>query len=369
MKHRKMTLVLALVFAGVAVLASQRQAAPQAPIVWKVQTMSTPVMLLHKAAVQIGERVKEMSGGRLVFEVFPAGTVVGAFENMDAVNKGVIDAAHSWPGYWMGKNTAAALFSGVPGGPFGMRIEDYIAWMYAGGGQDLYTELVQKDMKMTDVVPLLTMNSFAEPLGWFRKPITSLKDLRGMKMRTSGLGTDLMKEMGVATVALPGGEIVPALERGVVDAVEWTSPASDIPMGFHTVAKFLIMPSIRQPLVANEFLMNRKKWDALPADLKAIVRNAVLSQIPLSIAAEYMESAAVFQDLGPKYGVKVLPTPADVLEAEVKAAEKVLEAHAQKNPAFARVLKHQREFAAKSTAYTDSIRPPFSKMVKHYSTK
>lgn len=369
MKRWMVVLVAAVFFAGIGVLASQRPAATQAPIVWKVQTISTPVMLLHKSAVQIGQRVKEMSGGRLVWEVFPAGTVVGAFENLDAVQKGVLDAAHSWSGYWVGKNTAAALFAGAPGGPFGMRIEDYIAWIYAGGGQELYTELLQKDMKMTDVVPLLTMNSFVEPLGWFRRPITSLKDFRGMKMRTSGLGVDVMREMGVSTVALPGGEIVPALERGVVDAVEWTSPASDIPMGFHTVAKYLVMPSIRQPVVANEVLINRKKWEALPPDLQAIVRNAVLAQIPMSIAMEYTEGAAVFHELGPKYGVQVVTTPPDVLEAEVKAADKVLEAQAQKNPAFARILKHQREFAAKVATYTDRIRPPFSKVVAHYFAK
>ena len=369
MKKWMVVLVAAFFLAGIGVLASQRPAAPQAPIVWKVQTTYTSAMILQKMAVQMGERVKEMSGGRLVFETLPAGTVVGAFEVLDSVNKGVLDAAHSWPGYWAGKNTAAALFGGSLGGPFGMRIEDYLAWFYAGGGQELYSELLQKDMKMTDVVVFLTMNSFPEPLGWFRKPITSLKDFRGLKMRTSGLGVDLLKEMGVSAVVLPGGEIVPALERGVVDAVEWTTPATDIMLGFHTVAKYLVMPSTRQPLTGNEFLINRKKWDALPADLKAIVRNALLAQIPIAIATDYSEAATVFHDLGPKYGVQVITTPRDVLEAEIKATEKVFEVQAQKNPSFARILKHQREFAAKVATYTDRIRPPYSSVVKHHFGK
>lgn len=359
----------AFLLAGIGVLQSQLPGAAQAPIVWKVQTTWTPAMLLHKTAVQLGDRVKEMSGGRLVWEVLPSGAVVGAFEVLDAVEKGVLDGAHAWPGYWVGKNSAAALFGGTIGGPFGMRLEDFIAWLYAGGGNDLYNEFLQKDLKMNNVVAFLQTTTFVEPLGWFRKPITSLKDFRGLKMRSSGLGVDFLKEMGVSAVVLPGGEIVPALERGVVDAVEWSNPATDIPLGFHTVAKNLIMPSIRQPIAANDVLINRKKWEALPEDLKAIVRNAVLAQIAASLASEYTESAQVFHDLGSKYGVKVLATPPDVLEAEVKAADKVLQAQAQKNPAFARVLQHQRDFAAKVSTYHDRIRPPYSKVVNHYFGK
>lgn len=345
--------------------------APAQPkrVVWKVQTTWTSGMMLYKHAVEIGERVKEMSGGRLEWEVLAAGAIVGAFETLEAVNRGVVDATHGWPGYWAGKNTATALFGGTLGGPFGMRQEDFISWLYAGGGNDLYNELLQKDLKMTDVIAFLHPASFQEPLGWFRKPIASLKDFRGIKMRSSGLGVDLLKEMGISAVVLPGGEIVPALERGVIEAAEWSNPATDIPLGFHNVAKYLIMPSFRQTVVGNELLINRKRWEELPSDLRAIVKNAVLAQIPIAMAKEYWEGAKIFHELEPKYGVRVITTPPDVIEAEIKAIDRVLDEQAKKNPSFGRVLTHMKEFAAKEAVYHDRIRPPHSKLLEHYFGK
>jgi TRAP-type mannitol/chloroaromatic compound transport system substrate-binding protein len=355
-------LATALVFAPVAI-------AQPRPITWRVQTTWTPVQLHYKNAVEMAERIKEMSGGRLVWEILAAGAVVGPFEVLDAVNRGVVDAGHSWPGYWTGKNTAAALFGGTIGGPFGMSEPDYITWIYAGGGNDLYNEFLRSDLKMPNVVAFLQPIDFEEPLGWFKKPITSLADFRGIKMRSSGLGADLLKEMGISAVVLGAGDIVPALERGVVDAVEWSNPASDIPMGFQDVAKYLILPSFRQQTTSQELLVNRRKWDELPADLKAIVRAAVLAQVPVAMARQYFESAKIFHELGPKYGVKVVTTPPEVLEAEIRAIDKVLEMHAQKNPTFARVLQHQKEFARVVATYNSRMRAPYARMVEHYFGK
>lgn len=343
--------------------------AQPAKIVWKVQTTWPAGITLFQHAREIGVRVKEMTGGRFEWEVLPAGAIVGAFETLEAVQKGVVDAVHGWPGYWTGKNTATALFGGTLGGPFGMRLEDYYAWLYFGGGEELYNEVLQKDLKMDNVMVFLHPTCCQEPLGWFKKPIRSLADFRGMKMRSSGLGVDLLKELGVAAVVLAGGEIVPALERGVVDGVEWSNPASDIPMGFHAVAKFLIGPSSRQPFGVQEMLISRKKWAELPADLKAIVRNAVLAQIPISTGREFAESGKIFAELESKYKVQVINTPPDVVDAELKAIDKVLDEHARKNPTFARVLSHQKEFAAKVAVYHNWVRPPHSKTVEHYFGK
>lgn len=339
------------------------------PITWKVQTTWTPVQLHYKNAVEMAERIKEMSGGRLVWEILPAGAVVGVFEVLDAVNRGVVDAGHSWPGYWVGKNTAAALFAGTIGGPFGMSEPDYIAWIYAGGGNDLYNEFLRTDLKMTNLVAFLQPIDFEEPLGWFKKPIHSLADFRGIKMRSSGLGVDLLKEMGISAVVLGAGDIIPALERGVVEAVEWSNPASDIPMGFQDVAKYLIMPSFRQQTTSQELLINKRKWDELSPDLKAIVRAAVLAQIPIALGRQYLESAKIFHELGPKYGVKVLTTPPDVLEAEIRAVDKVLQAHAQKNPTFARILQQQKEFASVVATYNTKMRAPYGRLVEQYFGK
>jgi TRAP-type mannitol/chloroaromatic compound transport system substrate-binding protein len=350
-------------------LAPDAALAQPAKIVWKIQTTWPSGITLFQQARDIGARVKEMTGGRFEWEVLPVGAVVGAFEVLEAVQKGLVDGAHGWPGYWAGKNTAAALFGGTLGGPFGMRLEDTIAWLYAGGGEDLYNELLQKDLKVDNVMAILHPACCQEPLGWFKKPIRSLADFRGMKMRSSGLGVDMLRELGVSAVVLAGGEILPALERGVVDGVEWSNPASDIPLGFHQVAKYLIGPSARQPFGVQEMLISRKKWAELPADLKAIVRTAVLAEVAMATAREFAASGKVFAELESKYKVQVVTLPPEVVEAEIKAIAKVLDDHAKKNPSFARVLNHQKEFAAKVSVYHNWVRPPHSKLVEHYFGK
>src|SRR4029453_13456137 len=212
-------------------------ASAQPRFVWKVQSAWPATNLLHVSAVELGKMIEQMSAGRLKWEVSAAGTVVGAFEVLDAVNRGLIDASHAWPGYWAGKNSAGGLFGRGAGGPFGMDREEYLGWLYAGGGLELYNELLQKELKMNVVVPVFTTSlPYWEPLGWFKKPFNSLDDLRKMRFRTSGLGMEMMKGMGISVVTLAGGEVIPALERGAIEGAEWAIPSHDILMGFHNVA-------------------------------------------------------------------------------------------------------------------------------------
>jgi TRAP-type mannitol/chloroaromatic compound transport system substrate-binding protein len=199
---------------------------------------------------------------------------------LDAVNRGLIDASHAWPGYWAGKNSAAGLFAPGPGGPFGMDREEYLGWLFAGGGLELYNEMLQKELKMNVVVPVFTTSlPYWEPLGWFKKPFNSLDDLRKMRFRTSGLGMEMMKTMGVSVVTLAGGEVIPALERGAIEGAEWAIPSHDILMGFQNVTKYYYMPDLRQPASYQEVLINKGKWDALPKDLQAIVKWAGMAEI------------------------------------------------------------------------------------------
>ncbi len=341
----------------------------QSKIVWKVQTTWPVGITLHRDVVEIAARVEEMSAGRLEWEVLPAGAVVGAFEMLDAVETGLVDAGHGWPGYWAGKNTAAVFFGGTLGGPFGMRLEDYYAWLYAGGGEELYNELLANEMRMKNVMAFLHPVCCQEPLGWFTKPIRSLEDFQGMKMRSSGIGVDMLKELGVSGVVLPGGEVQPALERGVVDGVEWSNPASDVPLGFPNIAKYLVGPSGRQPFGVQEMLINKKKWAELPKDLQAIVHNAILAQIPIATAKEFAESGVQFARLEREFGVELITTPPDVVEAEMKAIDKVLRTQAEKNPAFARVMNHMKDFASKTSVYHNWVRPPHRDLVDFYFKK
>ena len=345
-------------------------AAAQQKIVWKVQSTWPATNLLHISALELAKMVEEMSGGRLKWEMSAAGTVVPAFEVLDAVNRGIIDASHAWPGYWAGKNSAAGLFAPGPGGPFGMDREEYLGWLFAGGGLELYNELLQKELKMNVVVPVFTTSlPYWEPLGWFKKPFNNLDDLRKMRFRTSGLGMEMMKTMGVSVVTLAGGEVIPALERGAIEGAEWAIPSHDILMGFHNVAKNYYMPDLRQPASYQEVLINKAKWDALPKDLQAIVKWAGMAEIIRMTAYSVDQDSKAIEELEKKHGVKVLRTPDDVLKAQLPAIDKVYEAEAQKNPFFAKVLKSQKDFASRAVPHAQKIRPPIEVVVAHYWKK
>jgi TRAP-type mannitol/chloroaromatic compound transport system substrate-binding protein len=345
-------------------------AAAQQTVTWKVQSAWPANNLLHHSAVEMGKMVEEMSGGRFKWEMSAAGTIVGSFEVLDAVNRGLLDATHAWPGYWAGKNSAAGLFAPGPGGPFGMDREEYLSWLFAGGGLELYNELLQKELKMNVFVPVFTTSlPYWEPLGWFKKPFNSLADLRKMKFRTSGLGMEMMKGMGVSVVTLAGGEVIPALERGTVDGAEWAIPSHDIMMGFQNVTKNYYMPDLRQPASYQEIIVNKAKWDALPKEFQAIVKWAGMAEIIRMTAFSVDQDSKAVQELETKHGVKILRTPDDVLKAQLPAIDKVYEAEAQKNPFFAKVLKSQKDFASRAVPHAQKIRPPIEVVVAHYWKK
>jgi TRAP-type mannitol/chloroaromatic compound transport system substrate-binding protein len=342
-------------------------AVAQQRFVWKVQSAWPATNLLHVSAVELAKMIEEMSGGRLKWEMSAAGTVVGAFEVLDAVNRGIIDATHAWPGYWAGKNSAAGLFAPGPAGPFGMDREEYLSWLYAGGGLELYNELLQKELKMNVVVPVFTTSlPYWEPLGWFKRSFNSLDELRKMRFRTSGLGMEMMKTMGIAVVTLAGGEVIPALERGAVEGAEWAIPSHDIIVGLQNVTKYYYMPDLRQPASYQEVVINKKKWDELPKDLQAIVKWAGMAEIIRMTAYSVDLDSKAVEELEKKHGVKILKTPDDVLKAQVEAIDKVYAAESQKNPFFARVLKSQRDFAQRAVPHAQKIRPPIDVVIAHY---
>ena len=190
-----------------------------------------------------------------------------------------------------------------------------------------------------------------------------------MKFRTSGLGLLMLQNMGITTVQMAGGEVVPSLERGTIDGAEWAIPSHDILMGFHNITKYYYMPDMRQPPGIQEFLINKTKWDELPADLKAIVKNALLAEIMrMNNASIDLESKAV-TELADKHGVKLMRTPEDVLKAQLPAMDKVYDEEAKKNPFFAKVLASQREFAQRVVPHAARMRPPLERAVEHYWSK
>jgi TRAP-type mannitol/chloroaromatic compound transport system substrate-binding protein len=362
------TTVVALVTVVVSLAPPPAPAQPKT-FVWKVQSAFPVTDYPHRSLVELGRSVEQMSGGRLKIEPLAVGAVVGFFEVLDAVNRGALDAGLTWPGLWAGKNSAAGLFGSPLGGPFGMGANEFTAWLFAGGGQDLYNELLQKELKMDVVAFFTTVQPLWEAFGWTKRPIKNLEDLRKLKFRSSGIGLEMFRRMGATTVGMAGGDIVPSLERGVIDGAEWAIPSRDIVMGFQQAAKYYYMPSFRQPPTFHELIVNRKKWAELPPDLQAIVKYAAMAEITRLAAYTVDQDSQAADELVNKHGVQIVRTPEDILKAELDAIDKVLDAEAQKNPFFARVLSAQREYAKKTVVHGQRMTPPTEVAVRHYWQK
>jgi TRAP-type mannitol/chloroaromatic compound transport system substrate-binding protein len=292
--------------------------------------------------------VGELSGGRLKIDLLPAGAVVGAFDMADAVHKGILDGCLAVPAFWYGKNNALSLFGTGPA--LGQDSSTLLAWMQYGGGQALYEAIYRDELKL-DVVPILWGPMGVQPFGWFKKAVTSAEGMRGIKYRTVGLSIDLFTEMGASVVALPGGEIVPALERGVIDAAEYNNPASDQMLGFPDVAKVCMVKSYHQPGECLELLIGKRLHDGLPTAYQQILRHATRAAGAEMHWKNLNDYSAAWEDMRTRQGVEFVETPKDVLEAQLAAWDKVMAAKSADNPFFAKVLESQRQFMKRVVGY------------------
>ncbi|MDO9468125.1 MAG: TRAP transporter substrate-binding protein, partial [Thiobacillus sp.] len=271
LSRRKFLGAAAATATGAATLGFPSIAKAQAPISLRFQSTWPSKDIFHEYAVDFANKVNAMSGRELKIEVLPAGAVVKAFDLLDAVSKGTLDGGHGVIAYWYGKNSAVALWGSGPA--FGMDPNMLLAWHYYGGGKELLDE-IYKSMNM-DVVSMLYGPMPTQPFGWFKKPITSVDQMKGVKFRTVGLAVDMYKDMGAAVNPLPGGEIVPALDRGLLDAAEFNNASSDNLLGFPDVAKICMLQSFHQASEQFEILFNKKKYDALNVEHKAIIKHAI----------------------------------------------------------------------------------------------
>ena len=337
-------IVFAVVAFGLLLVQPQQAMAKDKPITLTMEACWPAGSTLYDNFLMFAKQVKEMSGGRLIIKTLPAGAIVPPFEILDAVSRGVIDGGHSWASYWFGKNKAAALFTGGPGGTFGMDFTDYLGWMYEGGGLELYTEFYQKILKM-NVVVFPIMPAGPQSFGWFKKPIKSFEDMKGLKMRVGGLAGIIFTRAGVNTVNLPGGEILPAAERGVIDAAEWVTPGEDMKMGFHEIWKNYYLPGMHENVTVAEMIINKGVWDKLPKDLQAIIRYGTISTFILWQSWFVKYNAQGLKDLKEKHGVNVQRTPDDILYTFLKNWDAIAAEEAAKNPFFKKVFKSQKDYA------------------------
>jgi TRAP-type mannitol/chloroaromatic compound transport system substrate-binding protein len=303
--------------------------------------------IFNEMAQEYVTRVNEMAGGRLRIDYLLGGAVVKPFEVMDATSKGVLDAAHSVPVYWYGKSKAASLFGSGPIN--GMDAHQTMAWIYRGGGLELYNELLAK--LGLNVVGYFAMPMPTQPLGWFKKPITTSAGLKGLKYRTVGLAADLFQEMGAKVTQLPGGEIVPALERGVIDAFEFNNPTSDMRFGAQDVIKNYMMGSYHQAMEFFEIVFNKNKWNSIPKDLQAVLRYGVEAANSANYWTAMDNYSRDLQLLITKHKVKVIRTPKSIMAEQLKAWDKITPRLSKEDPFFAKVVASQLAFAKRCAYY------------------
>lgn len=348
MRRSYLSLFVAALLLAVASIAPKAQAADT--IKWRIQTALPAASMYFDILKDFGANVDTMSGGRLKTEILPVGAIVGFFEVMDAVDKGIVEGGFTWAHFFSGKRPAAYLFADQPT-VGGMDQFAYLSWFYEGGGNELYKDFIDNDLK-ANMVAFINLMSGGQPLGWFKEPIKNLADFQKLKYRSPpGITGELFTGMGVSAVALPGGELVPAAQRGVIDAAEWINPGEDIRLGLHQVWKHYYLQGFHQASDLGSIIVNKDFWNKLSPDLQAIIKTAAKASVTDSIAVNIKRNAAAIKELQEKHGVTIHDTPADLYPAFLKSSAAIMEKYSAKDPFFKKVADSQKEFAALTVPY------------------
>ena len=344
---RRNVLRAAIAAGGAAALGFPMIAKSQGPITMRWQSTWPQKDIFHEFALDFAKKVNDMTGGDLKIEVLPAGAVVPAFGLLDAVSKGTLDGGHGVLVYHYGKQTALALWGSGPA--YGMDANMLLAWHKYGGGKELLNKLYKSIGANVVSFPYGPMPT--QPLGWFKKPITKPDDFKGLKFRTVGISIDVFTGLGAAVNALPGGEIVPAMDRGLLDAAEFNNASSDRVLGFADVSKVCMLQSYHQNAEQFEILFNKTKYDALPAKMKAIIENAV------EAASADMSWKAIdryskdYVEMQTKDKVRFYKTPDSVLLKQLQVYDTAADKKVAENPMFKEIAASQRAFAARAVKW------------------
>jgi TRAP-type mannitol/chloroaromatic compound transport system substrate-binding protein len=363
--RRGMLKAAAAAAGGAATLGFPSVVKAQGPIAMRWQSTWPQKDIFHEYALDFAKKVNDMTGGDLKIEVLPAGAVVPAFGLLDAVSKGTLDGGHGVLVYHYGKQTALALWGSSPA--FGMDANMLLAWHKYGGGKELLAKLYGSIGANVVSFPYGPMPT--QPLGWYKKPITKPDDFKGLKFRTVGISIDLFTGMGAAVNALPGSEIVPALDRGLIDAAEFNNASSDRTLGFPDVSKVCMLQSYHQVGEQFEILFNKAKFDALPEKMKAIIANAV------EAASADMSWKAIdryskdYVELQTKDKVKFYRTPDSVLQKQLEVFDSVEAKKSSENALFKEIVDSQRKFAERAVKWDLDTNVPRRMAYNHYFGK
>jgi TRAP-type mannitol/chloroaromatic compound transport system substrate-binding protein len=344
---RRNVLKAAVAAGGAAALGFPAIVKAQGPISMRWQSTWPQKDIFHEYANDFAKKVNDMTGGDLKIEVLPAGAVVPAFQLLDAVSKGTLDGGHGVVVYHYGKQTAVALWGSGPS--YGMDANTMLAWHKYGGGKELLNKLYASIGANVVSFPYGPMPT--QPLGWFKKPVTKADDFKGLKFRTVGLSIDVFTGLGAAVNALPGGEIVPAMDRGLLDAAEFNNASSDRILGFPDVSKVCMLQSYHQSAEQFEITFNKTKYDALPSKMKALIEYAV------EAASQDMSWKAIdrysqdYLEMQTKQNVKFYRTPDSVLQRQLVVYDQAAAKKSAENPLFKEIEASQRQFAERAVKW------------------
>jgi TRAP-type mannitol/chloroaromatic compound transport system substrate-binding protein len=339
-----------LAFAGATgAVAAPAVARAQTTFTWKMTSAYGPKAAFYSvgpgSATDLAKRIETMSNGRLKIQFYGAGELIPALEGFDATSAGTVEMNYGNAYFWTGKSFAAQYFTAVP---FGLNFQGVNGWLYDGGGMDLYREVYDR----FNLVPLICGNTGVQMTGWFRKPIEKVEDFRGLKMRIPGLAGRVYQTLGVDVRLLPGGEIFPALERGVIDAAEFVGPYLDRQLGLQKVAKYYYTTGWHECATVSELVINKTAWGKLPDDLKAIVENAAAACNAISEAWCQKNNAEAMEDLVKNQGVNALPLPDAVVKALRENTTKVLDEAIAKDALAKKVHDSYFAYLGKYKAWT-----------------
>lgn len=345
------TVAAFVVSVGIAGVVSTNPASAQERFQWTMVTTWPTGIVLYDQAEMIAERVESMSNGRLTIDVHPSGALVGAGDVLDAVNVGTAEMGHAMSGYWIGKHQAAPFFATIP---MAFEGDQFMIWMYEGGGLELWNEFYQ-DVLGLNVLVMPGGANITEFKAWSREPITSVEDFVGLKYRTIGWWADILRDMGTSVTTLPAGELYPSLERGVLDATEFASPGMDRVLGFYEIAEYVVGPGMHQPSSIEELIINKDAWEQLPPDLQRMVEVAAESVTIRSYAMDYRQSLEAFEFF--QDHVEFTKIDEDSQREFRELAWAYLDEKAEQDPFFAKTWESAREFYLRLNRMDDFLLP------------
>lgn len=331
----------------------------------KIQTAVPSSSMYYQTMERLGKSIQELSGGDISVEVFADGAIVKAFEILDAVSEGIINGGQAWTHYWSGKHPAGLLFAAPTAGlGIGLDQAGLLSWAWEGEGNDLLNQYYQKELGY-DIMAWLSMPMGPEPFGWFPKQFESMEELKAMKFRSPpGIPAESFKYIGMPVVSMPGSEIVPSAQRGVIDAAEWISPGDDKFLGLTDVWKHYYLQGLHQALSIGDVYINKTWFDSLPKHLQAVIRTCIKASVADQINMNVSINSAALQEMVTKEGVQLHDTPESYFKEYMAAVPQIMNKYAEKNAFFKHVYDSLEKWAKLTVPYQVKVNGVYYKMGK-----